>query len=263
MTEQDLLFEKESLDLNLPQRITDKPDKLDKPVGGSQLKRSTPVTQRKVPPPRPPPISPDKQKRPSFPPGKPPLPSGKTLPNRPPPPSNLNSNLIDISSSSDNTGDAEMFFDTTCDKQNEAFLELASGENTTMIEDDTKKRPILLPESPFYTPSSDLLDLDQSLFTETMKSLSEESRSLINSRSPTPSTNPFKASADPIEETKTQQQPFDAVFNESTTEEDKLHRSPVLSRPVRKTVSGTASPVDPFASCFEDAKKDFQLTNKR
>lgn len=276
MTEQDLLFERD----DVPYAESSQENSLDKPTAPN-LKRSTPVTQRKVPPARPPPISPDKQRKASFPTNKPPLPPVKASPSRPPPPPNTKTKLLETSST-ESTSDG-MCFDTTLDKQNEVFIEPDSG-NTSMLEDEgAKKRPILLPASPFYTPSSDLLDLDQSLFTETMKSLSEDTRSLITSSgsstvsftSPSiaSSTNPFKPT-DSGMEIKQQQRLSSLVFNDDfnnttatdTSRESNLHRSPVLSSQVKTPSSAetcSSGTVDPFASCFEEAKKDFQLTNKR
>ncbi|XP_066913691.1 DENN domain-containing protein 1B-like isoform X2 [Clytia hemisphaerica] len=190
------------------------------------------------------------------------------------------------------------------EKHDEAFIETSESQD---------RKSMLLPNSPFYTPSQDLLGLDQSLFHEIGSSLSEDTRARLaidsqnqtqqqqqqpastqsnpsnpfvaptsSDRSLSP-TNPFAPSSNTLTSnisstTVRDTREIDLVFDENT-DSGGLHRSPVLTRatsfPLRNSTEISAdrgdsrgssadvsSEFDPFASCFEDAKKDFQLSDK-
>lgn len=179
-----------------------------------------------------------------------------------------------------------------------------SGNNDNLTKTDKEKhRSIVLPNSPFYTPSQDLLGLDHSLFHEIGSSLSDDTRSILtlgpssttttsNSthqsglESSTISNNPFQQSqqmspTNPFASSATSQEgQMDLVFDDDSTSQQQggLHRSPVLTR-TTSTPKGsnvvdrnetaaavslaTSSEFDPFGPCFEEAKKDFRLTDKR
>jgi len=151
----------------------------------------------------------------------------------------------------------------------EAFIENSEGSD---------RRSIVLPGSPFYSPSQDLLGLDQSLFHEIGSSLSEDTRVRLAMDQPNSaggetsvSTNPFSLENNNHCPKISSRNPFSEQSSERRdVAAHELHRSPVLTRATSaplKGDSGARSPPpnqnDPFASCFEDAKKDFHLTNKR
>ena len=184
---------------------------------------------------------------------------------------------------------------------NDAFIEPSHCDNDDATKsEELCRRSIVLPNSPFYTPSQDLLGLDHSLFHEIGSSLSDDTRSILtlgssvsdtkttnldqftdnpfappNSQKMSP-TNPFASQG-----TITENRKMDLVFDDSDNTQQGLHRSPVLTRatsiPMRNStttgssvdragaaaVNSASSEFDPFASCFEDAKRDFRLTDKR
>ena len=188
----------------------------------------------------------------------------------------------------------------------------ASSHNDAFIEPssvDDHRRSMGLPNSPFYTPSQDLLGLDQSLFHEIGSNLSEDTRSILSLTTagaspgdPTTSsgnnpfafssqtssqislTNPFSTSPTTRQEQSQQtltssERNMDLVFDAdyAPPQQHELHRSPVLTRATSALMSSntkkssdtrgegasSSTEFDPFASCFEDAKKDFRLTDKR
>lgn len=200
------------------------------------LKRSVPVTSHrfaKAPP------------RPAMLPIKtqPPLSDGKTPPTRPPPPS----------TTPQKSHDCNMFFQ---DKAEIDDLYVVIDANSDSIGNEKT----LLPSSPFYTPSSDLLDLDQSLFQETMQSVSEDTRMMMsNDRSTT------KKSSGEVDMSHSPTINMNIAFLGES--EKQFYRSRVLTQnpSIEPGMPGTEPEKtlqnDPFASILEDVKKDMKINN--
>ena len=203
-------------------------------------------------------------------------------------------------------------------QHNIAFIDNNSSSNDTTKSEG--RRSIALPNSPFYTPSQDLLGLDHSLFHEIGSVLSDDTRSILTlgssattttssssnaahqsvpvqtssvnnspfNQEPQPSqqmstTNPFASTTTTI---TSQERQMDLLFDDDSTPDNTsqqqqqggLHRSPVLTRTTsvpmgNSTMSregatalssaAASSEFDPFGPCFEEAKMDFRLTDKR
>jgi len=212
--------------------------------------------------------------------GKPNIPirANTTKPTRPPQPkAGPNKTNTLENNSNDN---ADLIFE---DKENifdDDFVSKAADQPVATVE---RKSSIALQNSPFYSPTSmDLLGLDSSLFQETFLSLSEESRSLM-SRDHSPSiemgsNNPFKPDnlseklTIKSENISTSSSPHSSFENINTSDlldatdishsvsngvmqPSKLTRKPTIEKMGVKTFN-----VDPFATFYEEAKKD--LTNQ-
>ena len=249
---------------------TNKPKRPEKlPISAKQavssLKRSTPVTpteKPKIPPPRPPAITPDKK--------QPPL--------RPPLPNNIK--LIDLSSP---VTDSRVSLDTSEDLEfTDDFINIPHCR--TVVETQNEGHAVILPNSPFFSPTE---MFSSGLFADTMGSLSEESRSLITDRpnsiveegasmnpftqdkiqdlSSTDNTNLdiFDQSDDSICAENNTDLKLNTAFNETTSSTDYLPRSTSLRDKAPVTSKGEPVKNDPFAGFYEIAKKDFQLDRKR
>ena len=188
----------------------------------------------------------------------------KQSPLRPPPPK---TKVIDPKLNSD-----KIKPDDLCRKDfnfYDDFVDISNSPTTKQANDSQNSdgQPVVLPNSPFYTPSGDLLGLD--LFSDTVGSLSQESRSLITDsavpveklnyrdmESALNGTNSNRYTNDismnPFNSTDL---PLNVAFIET---ENELSRSPV-NHPIMKPTSED----DPFSGFFEAAKRDLQLKNKR
>lgn len=241
----------------------------------SGLKRGVPVKRQNTPPSRPPPMK--------TPPHRPPLPARHSGP-----PERTDSQRSSSSS-----------------QHNVAFIDNSNGNDAAKT-DESRRRSIVLPNSPFYTPSQDLLGLDHSLFHEIGSSLSDDTRSILTlgtsgttttssniihqsglvqsseNNNPFPQSQPQMSPTNPFASTTTtatsQERQMDLVFDDTSQQQGGLHRSPVLTRTTSVPMgsnkvnregatavnSAEAScEFDPFGPCFEEAKKDFRLTDKR
>lgn len=128
---------------------------------------------------------------------------------------------------------------------NENLVDYSSESNSIYNEE-----PILeMPNSPFYTPSEeDLIGLDLSLFQETMSALSDDTRNLVVKGSP-PSDN---SSFESISENS---------ISDSFLHLDNINDSSSQKEPQKLEHKPKVIHMDPFATFYEEAKKEFTANN--
>ena len=129
---------------------------------------------------------------------------------------------------------------------NENLVDYNSESNSIYNEE-----PILeMPNSPFYTPSSeDLKGLDLSLFQETMSALSDDTRNLVVKGSP-PSDN--SSSFESISETS---------ISDSFLHLDNINDSSSQNQSQNLEHKTKVIRMDPFATFYEEAKEEFTTNN--
>ena len=227
----------------------------------SNLKRGVPIKRQKTPPSRPPAMR--------NPPQRPPFPGRGSGPSE--------------------RADGQLSSSSSSSQHNVAFIDNNDATST----EDAHRRSIVLPNSPFYTPSQDLLGLDHSLFHEIGSSLSDDTRSILtlgaSSSDGTSTTssdittqqsgssvnsNPFQplpqsqshpmSPTNPFATTPTttsqQEGQMDLVFDDTSQQQlEGLHRSPVLTRTTSVPMGNNATVTKEGASAVKSTTESSEF----
>ena len=242
----------------------------------SNLKRGVPIKRQKTPPSRPPAMR--------NPPQRPPLPGRGSGP------SERTDSQLSSSSSQHNVAFIDNNDATNTENAHRRSIVLPNSPFYTPPSQDL----LGLDHSLFHEIGSSLSDDTRSILTLGASSDSTDMNtqqlgSSVNSNpfQPHPqsqsqsmsATNPFATTPTPTTTSRKEGQ-MDLVFDDTSQQQQEgLHRSPVLTRTTSVPMGNNAtvtkegasavksttasSEFDPFGSCFEEAKKDFRLTDKR